>query len=241
MPLQHQLRGACPGVPELHAPILRPGHNPLVVRRERDREHEVLVALERLDAPAALGRVGRGHDAAGRVELPHLDRLVETATDEVLAVRGECDRVDAILVALLTFEPLQDEALVEVPNPDALVERPSRYVLRIGGDGHRRDTVLDRQCQDVGACLDVPQADGAITAAGCDRTAVAREVERVDVLLVAGEGVANLLLVNVPDLHGLVSECIRVRKGVEPPTLISLSSAPVARYRPSGLKQTLRI
>lgn len=104
-------------------------------------------------------------------------------------------------MAVLALEPLEEVALVEVPDPDALIERSGGDVLRVGRDGHRRDAILDRQRQDVAALLNVPQPDRAVATTGRNGAAVAGKVERVNVLLVAREGVADLLLVDVPDLR----------------------------------------
>lgn len=198
MTLKHKLGQASPGIPELDAAILRTRHDPLVVWRESDRQDKVLVALERLNATSALGTVGK---AARGAELPHLDGLVQTTADKVLAVGREGDRVHAVLVTVRALEPFQEIALVEVPNPDALVERAGGDVLSVGGDGNGRDAILNGQGEDVSALLDIPKADSAVATAGGDGASVASEVQRINVLLVTREGVANLLLVNIPDLH----------------------------------------
>lgn len=42
MALEHQLRVTGSGVPELHATILRPRHDPMGIRSKGDTEDEVL-------------------------------------------------------------------------------------------------------------------------------------------------------------------------------------------------------
>ena len=95
----------------------------------------------------------------------------------------------------------------------------------------------------------VPDPCGAVSRARHDQTAVARKVERVDLLLVSLEDRPDPLFRNVPYLHTHTirdGEPMRIGdagakklEGVR--TRICLSSAPVARYRPSGLKHTLRM
>lgn len=45
VPLQHKLRRARPGVPELDAPVLGARHDPLGIRRQGNTEHEVLLQV----------------------------------------------------------------------------------------------------------------------------------------------------------------------------------------------------
>ena len=78
MALQHELGIACSRVPELDTTILGAGEDPVPVWGERDGEHEVLVALESLDAAAAFG-AGVGVTTSGGDKLPHLDCLVQGA------------------------------------------------------------------------------------------------------------------------------------------------------------------
>ncbi len=58
----------------------------------------------------------------------------------------------------------------------------------------------------------------------------------------AGEGVPDLPGLDIPDLEFELAFSLCRGGGMQfKLTLISLSSAPVARYLPSGLKQTLRM
>ena len=100
----------------------------------------------------------------------------------------------------MALKPLQEMAPVEVPDPDDLIQRSRGDVLGVGRD-HRRYAILYRQCQDMIALLNVPQTDGAIPAAGDDDAAEVGEIERGDTTLVAREGVANLPLLDVPELE----------------------------------------
>ena len=70
--------------------------------------------------------------------------------------------------------------------------------------------------------------------------AIGSEVKRVNVLLVASKLVQDALGSNFPDLFDFVRQAMFSEKSGKL-TRIILSSAPVARYLPSGLKQTLLI
>lgn len=133
-------------------------------------------------------------------ELPHLDGPVQTAGYEIPSVGRERNGVDGILVAVGALETLDKVAVGGVPHADALVEGTSRDVLGVGRDGDGGDAILDAEGQDVLACLDVPEADGAVAAAGRDCAAIAGEVERVDVLLVTGEAIPDGSVGDIPDL-----------------------------------------
>lgn len=198
MTLEHELGGTGARVPELDTAILGSGQYPVGIGSECNREHEVAVAFECLDALAALG-AGVGAVARG-AELPHLDRSVQAATDEILAVGREGDRVNGVLVAVGALKTLHQEAGVNVPHADALVQGTCRNVLGVGRDGHSRDTVLDRESEGVGTLLDIPQADSPVATAGGDRSSVTRKVQRVNILLVAREVVANRSALDIPDL-----------------------------------------
>ena len=93
--LQHELSNTRLGVPELDATVLGTAEHPVAMGRKSDAENKVLsrvrsvarvnqettylVAFECADALAA--GAAAGGEAGGRGELPHLDGLVETATD----------------------------------------------------------------------------------------------------------------------------------------------------------------
>jgi hypothetical protein len=96
------------------------------------------------------------------------------------------------------------------------------------------DEVLDPQVEDAGALLNVPDTGRLVAGARDEESPISAEVQRVDLLHVALEKVADALLLDVPDLG------VSWRKGLLL-TLIWRSSAPVARNLPSGLKQMLRM
>lgn len=84
MSLKHELGRSRSGIPELDAAVLGAGQDPVGVGGQRNRQDKVSVTLKRLDALAALSAsVGRATRGA---ELPHLDRPVQTAADQVFAV-----------------------------------------------------------------------------------------------------------------------------------------------------------
>lgn len=203
MTLQHDLRRTRARVPEVHAAVLGARQNPLRIGRQRDGEDKVAVALEGLDAFASLRRLRT--IPSGPAELPHLDSAVQTAADKLLAVGREGDRVDGVSVTIRTLEALCEVASVDVPHTDALIKRAGGNIVGVGGDGHGGDTILDGEGEGVGTLLDIPESDGAITTAGRNGAAITREVERVNVLLVAGEVVANRPSLNVPNLFSLLA------------------------------------
>lgn len=203
MPLQHQLRMSRLRIPELHTPILAATHDPLSVWCQSHAEHEVFVALEHPNTLAALRRNVPTvlHPVVTWRKLPHPDSLIKTATDQMLPTRRKSHGVNTILVALLTLGDTDRIAGLDVPDADALVERAGGDVAAVGRHGDGGHAVFDGECEDAGVGLDVPEADRAVAGAGGDVAAIAAEVERVDVLVVAGEGVADLLGGDVPNLH----------------------------------------
>ena len=161
--LQHKLRDTRVGVPELHAAVLGAREHPVAVRRERNAEDEVLVALERADALAA-GRIPR-HEAGWRGQLPHLDGLVERATDQPAARRSKRNAIHAVLVAFLALETNNELAALNVPDAHALVERAGSHVEVVWGDGDGGNAVLDLEIRNLAVGLEVPEADTAVAGA----------------------------------------------------------------------------
>lgn len=115
-------------------------------------------------------------------------------------------------MSLGALKTLHEEASVQVPDAHALVQGASSNVLRIGGNGHGRDTILNRQRQRVGTILNVPKSDGSVARAGSDRASVASKVERVNVLLVTVEVVANGSRVDIPHLTRLALADLKIRQ-----------------------------
>lgn len=113
-------------------------------------------------------------------------------------MRGEGDRIDAVLVALLTLRPLDQSSLLRVPDTHALVQRACGDEPAVRRDGDSGDAIFDLEGEHALILLDVPQPNGAVSRTGRDEAAIAREVERVDVLVVSGEGMTNLLCGDVP-------------------------------------------
>lgn len=147
------------------------------------------MTLERLDASSTLGAlVGK---AAWGGELPHLDGLVQTATDEVLSIRRESHTIDAILVPIWPLEALNEISVSDIPDAHALVQGACGDILGIGRNSDSRDTILNREGEDARSCFDIPESDSTVPAARGNGPSVPCEVERVDVLLVTRKGVAN--------------------------------------------------
>lgn len=163
------------------------------------------MALESLDAAAALMRLLAVADLTRGRQLPHLDRLVKTAADELPRVRRESNAVDAVLVAIGALEALEQVSHLHIPHPDTLIKRAGGDELSIGRDGDGRDTVLDGERQIAIARLQIPDPDGPIATAGSDGTSIAGEIQRVDILIVAGKRRADLPRGDVPNLDGRAS------------------------------------
>jgi hypothetical protein len=107
-------------------------------------------------------------------------------------------------VSIWALEALDKVSGLDIPDPDTLVEGSSSDVARIRGDGDGGDTILNGERHDVGAAIDVPQADRAVTTSRCNGATILGKVKRVDILLVAGECVADLARLNVPNADQLV-------------------------------------
>lgn len=142
----------------------------------------------------------RRHEARRRSQLPHLDRLVKTATDEAIARWSKRHTVDAVLVTLLSFEAYNKLSTANVPYTHALVQGTGGDISVVWGDGNGGDTVFDREVCNLLVPLEIPQADAAVSTAGSNDLAVAGKVQGVDVLLVASELVLDLAAVDVPHL-----------------------------------------
>ena len=54
---------------------------------------------------------------------------------------------------------------MDIPNADALVQRSCSYILGVGGDGNGGDTILDAEGKYILTSLDIPETNGAVTAA----------------------------------------------------------------------------
>lgn len=158
------------------------------------------MALESTDALAALDSAVRVH-APGNGEFPELDRLVQTATDEVAAVGRKGNRVDTVLVAVGVLQTLHQVTSGGVPHADALVQGTGSHVAAIGGHGYSSDTILDAESVDELAIEDIPQTDSLVSTARGDEATIASKVQRVDVLLVSTEDVLDGARVDIPNLE----------------------------------------
>jgi hypothetical protein len=164
-----------------------------------------LVAFEGTNALAAFHGAVRVH-SSGNGELPELDSLVQTTTDQVAAIRREGNRVHTVLVAIWVLQTLHQVASGSVPNANALIQRAGRHVAAIGGHGHSSDTILNAQGVDKLAIENVPQTNGLVTTARGDEAAVTSKVQGVDILLVSTEDVLDGACVDVPNLDGASSQ-----------------------------------
>ena len=156
------------------------------------------MALKCADALAA-GRM-IGEEAAARGQLPHLDGLVKTATNQAVARRRKGNRVDTILVAMLALKAHNQLLGPDIPHADAFVKRSGSDIQIIRRDGYSRHAILNGEVGDLLVRLELPQTHAAVTTAGCNELAVPGEIERVNVLLVSGELMLDLARGNVPHL-----------------------------------------
>jgi hypothetical protein len=132
--------------------------------------------------------------------LPHLDRLVETATDQTVARWSKSHTVDTVLVTLFALETHNEISARNVPHADAFVKRSGSNETVVRRNGNGSNSVFYREVGDLLVSLEIPQTDASVTTARGNDLAVAGEVEGVNVLLVAGELVLNLAAVDIPDL-----------------------------------------
>jgi hypothetical protein len=175
--LKHELGLASGRVPELHAAVLATRHDPLAIGGECDAEDKVLVALKGLDTLAALRLDAGAVVEAAVVELPHLDRLVKRAGHEVAAIGGEGDTVHTVLVALLAFGALDENAGLGVPDTDAFVQAACSDEAVVGRDGNGGNAVFDLQSQNTLVLLDIPKSDSAVPGTGGDVATIRGKVQ----------------------------------------------------------------
>jgi hypothetical protein len=123
-----------------------------------------LVAFESPDATSAFGSVVRV-STSWCDEFPHLDGLVQTARNEILAVWCESNGVDRVLMTIWAFETLHKITSCSIPNANALVEGSSCDVLGIWGNGNGGNAIFNAEGKDILTSLDVPETNGAVTAA----------------------------------------------------------------------------
>ena len=156
------------------------------------------------------------HRAVHGAHVPHLERLVEAATNQELAVGTERDRVDRVFVSPQLVE---QDATRGVPDPYDRVEAARGEVLAVGRHDDRghacveltvvepeRDFV-DRERVEARARVHVPNPSRLVARARDEPATVGRERERVDLRLVPLEHFSDALLGDVPNLRswGLVT------------------------------------
>jgi hypothetical protein len=157
-----------------------------------------------------------------RGDVPHADHRVERSGGDELPIGRHY--VDQRADSTTTLHPLTRH------RGDTRVDRAVLVV----------DEIFDPEIKHTLALLNIPDPRRLVSRAGNEEAAVAGKVERVDLLHVSLEEVADALLLDVPDLHP-DQPVVPVFGHVVPLTLIWRSSAPVARYLPSGEKQMLRM
>lgn len=142
-------------------------------------------------------------------DVKHLERLVETTRDEELAVGGERDRVDAVLVPLKLVEEL---TRLGVPDPDDRVETTGGEELAVWREDDGRDARVDRtvlgdgdvvdgESKNARSRLEIPHPSGLVAGAGDEAATVGGEGEGIDFRFVTGEDGGDAFLGEVPDLQ----------------------------------------
>lgn len=136
MSLQHELRNTRMRIPELDTTVLGSTEHPIAVRSKSDTENKVLFGgvsdylshsvkqsyLVSFEGAHALASWLSGHEArAVGVQLPHLDRLVKTTTDQAVTRGSKSYTIDTVLVALLALETHNESPASNIPYADALV------------------------------------------------------------------------------------------------------------------------
>lgn len=157
------------------------------------------MAFKGPDAATTLGSVV-GKSTSWSSEFPHLDCFVQTTGDKISAIGREGNRVNGVLMAVLSFETLDEVAGHGIPDADTLIKRAGCDVLGVWGDCNSRDTVFNAESQDVLAGVNIPETDGTVTTSGSNSTTIPSEVQRVNVLLMAGEGISYASSSNIPNL-----------------------------------------
>lgn len=117
------------------------------------------------------------------------------------AVGGERDRINTIFMTLFSFSPLHEITGADVPDAHAFIQTARCDVSRVGRNGHGRDSVLDLESENACVVLDIPETNRAITRARSNISTVRCKVERINVLLMTGEGVTDCPCLNIPDLY----------------------------------------
>ena len=175
--LEHQLAVSGAGVPELHAPVFRSAEHPLSIRCERNAEHEVLVSLKSPRAPSTSSHLATQHAAILGHQLPHLDRLIQTSTDQAVAIWREGNAVDTIRVAINSLKSTNEVSSWHTPDTNALVQRSGCNEVPTSRDSHSSDAIFNLEGQDLTIAFNIPDTDGMVSAAGGDIAAVTGEVK----------------------------------------------------------------
>lgn len=219
--LEHHLGISGVRVPELNAPVLGTTHDPLSIRRQADTEHEILLTKSAPGYPPNRAEPARyrtylvafkgSHafapfDAASRQEaswcskLPHLDRLVKTAADQVTAIRRERNRIHAVLVAVGALQSFHKVTGRGIPDPDTLVERASGHVMTVRRHSHCGDTVFNAEGVYELALQDIPQAHRLVPTTRGNVATVSSIVKGIDVLFMSGKDMLDGSSSNIPNL-----------------------------------------
>lgn len=103
-------------------------------------------------------------------------------------------------MAVRSLQALYQVLARNVPDADNLVQRTSSDALGVWRDGNSRNTILNSEDARANALLNIPESYGSVAASRCDSAAITSKVERVNVLLVAVEAVADRARLDVPDL-----------------------------------------
>lgn len=200
--------------------------------------------LERPDAFTALWTTWAHVVLLRGLQLPHSYCAIQTARNELSAAGGERHTVNTVFVSwisALLFKSLQQVACLHLPDTHALVKTSSSQETVVRRNSDSRDAIFNSEDLDTLVVLNVPKAHGTVSGTRGDVSSIRGIVEGIDVLLMAPEFVPDLAGIDFPDLWRSVNIDTRLRVKTRILTRITLSSAPVAKKIPSGLKHTLRM
>lgn len=105
------------------------------------------------------------------------------------------------LFALKTYDKVTG---MDIPDANALVQGTGRDIATVWRNSDSCNAILDGQVKHLLVRLEIPEADAPIAASRSDDSAVLGEIQRVDILLVAGELVLDGTARDIPNSNDFV-------------------------------------
>jgi hypothetical protein len=151
----------------------------------------------------------------------------------------EGDTINTVCVAIYSFDQI---ARKSIPHPYTLIERSSRNQIAFRRYRYTCDTIFNAQGDTILTGIHVPHSHSTINTTRHKISTITRDVHRANFLLMAIEFLSDNMICDIPNLLSAISMSVTTKKSREYIlTLTSLSSAPVIRYLPLGLKHMLRM